>query len=104
MEASCRRVRWRRADVEAWRYGRKRYGALEARCRCSSVVVWRYGVLESRCRRVDVEAWRYGARRRVAVTLQACRRGGMEVGRSGDALLSCRRGSIEVWSSGALEA
>ena len=36
--------------------------------------------------------------------LQACRRGGMEFGSSGDALQVCSRRRIEVWSSVAREA
>ncbi len=48
MEASCRRVRWRR-------------GAQEARGGFSDVEVRSSGDLEARCRRADVEAWRYGA-------------------------------------------
>ncbi len=58
----------RAAGVQTWTYrryagvvnGGMRYGALEARCRCSDVEVRRYGILETRCRRADVEVWSSG--------------------------------------------
>ena len=48
----------RRGSIEV-----RRYGVLEARCRCSDVEAWSSGALEA-CRkrkRVAVEAWTYGA-------------------------------------------
>ena len=90
--------------LQACRRGGRSSGALEACYTCRDVEEFASRALEMRCRLClfvsrDLEIWRRAAR------VGTCRRHrGMELWSGGGALQACRRGDVEVWRSGALKA